>query len=181
MTNLEGMPSYFWLTSSRLREPVQDNVPYTTQALRQDLLRVRNAWEDCQASRDRNAIYGYLGAVFDLVMWWKAEDRAISRACWALQLQRLDLPTTNEPFAAIIRCTANLAKGDKRTRSKWSRVLRYAAQYKPSSEPLATFIQRKGGINKCASRFASCLGRHGRNRALNRSSRGVAAVRPTEA
>ena len=46
-----------------------------------------------------------------------------------------------------------------RTRSKWSRVLRYAADYKPSSEPLATFIQRKGGINSCASRFAQCLGR----------------------
>ena len=33
MTNFEGMPSYFWLTSSRLKEPVQDDVPYTTQAL----------------------------------------------------------------------------------------------------------------------------------------------------
>jgi hypothetical protein len=36
MTNLEGMHSYFWLTSSRLKEPVQDGVPYTTRALRQD-------------------------------------------------------------------------------------------------------------------------------------------------
>ena len=66
MTNLEGMPSYFWLTSSRLKEPVQEDVPYTNQALRQDLLRLRNAWEDCQASRERDAIYGYLTAVFDL-------------------------------------------------------------------------------------------------------------------
>jgi hypothetical protein len=163
MTDLEGMPSYFWLTSSRLREPLQDDVPYTAQALRQDLLRVRSAWNDCQTSRARNAIYGYLTAVFDLVMWWAAEGRAISRARWALQLQRLDLPTTDEPLAAIIRCTSDPGKVDKRTRSKWSRVLRYAAQYKPSSEPLATFIQRTAGINKCASRFASCLGRHGRN------------------
>jgi hypothetical protein len=88
---MEGMPSYFWLTSSRLRGPVQDDVPYTAQALRQDLLRVRNAWEECQASRDRNAIYGYLTAVFDLVMWWIAENRAISRARWALRLCRADL------------------------------------------------------------------------------------------
>ena len=38
-------------------------------------------------------------AVFDLVMWWAAESR-ISRARWALQLQlqHLDLPTTDEPF-----------------------------------------------------------------------------------
>jgi hypothetical protein len=163
MTDLAGMPSYFWLTSSRLRERVQDDVPYTTQALRQDLRRVRHAWEECQASRDRNAIYGYLSAVFDLVMWWKAEDRAISRARWALQLQRLDLSTTDEPFATVILCTADLERVDKRTRSKWSRVLRYAMEYKPSSEPLAAFIRRKGGINKCAARFARCLGRRGRN------------------
>jgi hypothetical protein len=162
MTDLAGMPSYFWLTSSRLRERVQDDVPYTTQALRQDLRRVRNAWEECQASRDRNAIYGYLSAVFDLVMWWKAEDRAISRARWALQLQRLDLSTTDEPFAAVILCTSDPAKVDKRTRSKWSRVLRYAMEYKPSSESLAVFVQRKGGINKCAGRFALWLGRGGR-------------------
>ena len=102
MTNLEGMPSYFWLTSSRLRKPIRDEVPYTTQALRQDLTRVRTAWDECQASRDRNAIYGYLSAVFDLVIWWTAEDRAIDRARWALQLQRLDLPTTDEPFAALV-------------------------------------------------------------------------------
>ncbi len=63
------MHSYFWLTSSRLREPVQNDIPYTTQTLREDLLRVRMAWEVCQASRDRNAIYGYLTAVFDLVAW----------------------------------------------------------------------------------------------------------------
>jgi hypothetical protein len=158
MTTLEGMHSYFWLTSSRLKQPVRDEVPYTAQALRQDLLRVRYAWEECQASRDRNAIYGYLSAVFDLVMWWAAEGRAISRARWALQLQHLDLPSTDEPFAAVIRCTSDPAKVDKRTRSKWSRVLRYAMEYKRSSEPLATFIRRKGGINKCAARFTRCLG-----------------------
>jgi hypothetical protein len=137
--------------------------PYTTQALRQDLLRVRNAWDQCQASRDRNAIYCYLTAVFDLVMWWAAEDRAVSRASWALRLQGVDLPTTDEPFAAVILCTADRQKVDKRTRSKWSRVMRYAAEYKTSAEPFAGFVRRKGGINKCAARFARCLGRGGRN------------------
>ena len=124
---------------------------------------MRNAWDDCQASRDRNAIYGYLSAVFDLVMWWAAEGRAVSRARWALRLRRLDLPTTDEPFAMVILCTADRKKVDKRTRSKWSRVLRYAAEYKPNAEPLAAFVQRKGGINKCAARFTRYLGRGGRN------------------
>ena len=80
----------------------------------------------------------------------------------ALQLQRLDLPTTDEPFAAVIRCTSDPGKVDKRTRSKWSRMLRYAAEYKSNSEPLVAFVQRKGGINKCAERFTRCLGRRQR-------------------
>ena len=157
MTNLEGMPSYFWLASSRLKEPVQDHVPYTTKALRQDLLRVRNAWEECQASRKRDAIYTYLTAVFDLVAWWTAEGRALERGCKALRLQRMCPFDSEEPFAAVIRCTAEPAKVDKRTRSKWSRVLRYALRYKSHSEPLDQFIKRKGGINSCASRFTRCL------------------------
>jgi hypothetical protein len=147
----------------RLNRPAKDPVPYSKQALEQDLLRVRNAWQDCQASRDRNAIYGYLSAVFDLVMWWAAEDRAGSRAHQALRLRNLSPSDHDEPFAAIIRCTADPKKVDRRTRSKWSRVLRYSAEYKSNSEPLAAFVRRKGGINKCAARFTRCLGRGGRN------------------
>jgi hypothetical protein len=71
-----------------------------------------------------------------------------------------------------IRSTADPAKADKRTRSKWSRVMRYAAGYKPDSEPLDRFIKRKGGINECAGRFARCLGRHKANGSQRRTARG---------
>jgi hypothetical protein len=54
------------------------------------LQRVRTAWDDCQASRDRNAIYGYLTAVYGLVAWWSAEGREVDRTRRALRLQRLD-------------------------------------------------------------------------------------------
>ena len=64
-----------------------------------------------------------------------------------------------EPFAAVIYCTSDPEKVDDRTRSKWSRVLRYAAEFKDLDEPLRDFIKRKGGINKCAARFARRLGR----------------------
>ena len=43
-------------------------------------------------------------------------------------------------------------------RSKLSRVLRYAAEFKPANELQRDFLQRKGGINKCASRYARRLG-----------------------
>src|ERR1700689_2113520 len=133
---------------------------YSTAALRQDLERVRNAWHECQANRDRNAIYGYLSAVYGLIAWWTAEGREIDRARRALRLQRLKVSDWEDAFAAIIRCTADPAKADKRTRSKWSRVMRYAVACKPDSETLDQFVRRKGGINACLARFSRCLGRH---------------------
>jgi hypothetical protein len=159
MTNLEGMPAYFWLVSPQLKTSARDDIPYTAEALKQDLLRVQNAWEESQARRDRDAIYGYLAAVFELVAWWAAEGRALERAQKALQLRRIIPFDHEEPFAVIIRCTADPAKVDKRTRSKWSRALRWALYHKSHSERLDQFMKRKGGINCCASLFTSCLGR----------------------
>jgi hypothetical protein len=42
-------------------------------------------------------------------------------------------------------------------------MMRYAAEYKPAAEPLAAFVRRKGGINKCAARFTRPLGRGSRS------------------
>jgi hypothetical protein len=159
------------LQSARPFQPTQA-VPYSASALRQDLERVRTAWEDAQSSRDRSAIYDYLTAVYDLVAWWAAEGREIDRARRALRSQRLDMSDREDPYAAIIRCTADPAKADKRTRSKWSRLMRYAGMYKSASEPLDQFIRRKGGINACASRFSRCLGRLGPKRLPRRLAGG---------
>jgi hypothetical protein len=134
------------------------SIPYSSAALRQDLERVRLTWEECQSSRNRNAIYRYLQAVYGLVAWWSAEGREIDRARRALRLCRLKVPDREDPFAAVIRCTADPEKAEKRTRSKWSRVMRYAAVYKPDSELLDRFVKHKGGINKCAARYSWCLG-----------------------
>jgi hypothetical protein len=134
----------------------KEAIPYASEALRQDLERVRSAWEDCQAS---HAIYGYLTAVYGLVAWWSAEGREIDRARRGLRLCRLKVSEREDPFAAIIRCTADPAKADKRTRSKWSRVMRYAAACKLVSEQLGQFVRRKGGINTCVARFSRWSGR----------------------
>ena len=93
---------------------------------------------------------------------WAAEGREVDRARRALRSQRLKVSGWEDPFAAIIRCTADPAKADKRTRSKWSRVMRYAEVYKPESEPLDRFIRRKGGINAYAAlgRGAALTAKH---------------------
>jgi hypothetical protein len=117
------------------------------------------AWEDCQTSRDRNAIYAYLNAVYGLLAWWTADGHAIDRARRALRLQHLKVSDREDPFAAVVRCTADPVKAEKRTRSKWSRVMRYAAGYKLDSEALDQFVRRKGGVNACAGRFSRWRGR----------------------
>ena len=124
-----------------------------------NLLRLQNEWELVQASRDRAAIYGYLAAVFETVMVWAKEGKAVKRAHRALHLRGHKSVREPEPFAAVILCTADPDKVDDRTRSKWSRVLRYAAEFKDLDELLADFIKCRGGVNKCAARFARRLGR----------------------
>jgi hypothetical protein len=126
---------------------------------RRDLERVHDAWDDCKADRRRDAIYGYLEAVCGLVSWWTAEGCEVDRARRALRLRGLLPWPRDDVFAAIIRCTADPARADKRTRSKWSRVLRYVAMHKEDAEPLARFVKRKGGINECNARYRRCLRR----------------------
>jgi hypothetical protein len=136
-------------------------IPFSTETLKANLLRLQNEWETVQASRDRGAIYGYLTAVFELVTWWAKEGRAVKRAHRALRLRGYSSIRQAEPFAAVILCTSDPDKVDDRMRSKWSRALRYAAEFKRWEESLAAFIKRKGGINKCAERSARGFGRAG--------------------
>jgi hypothetical protein len=131
-------------------------IRFSSEAMRANLLRLENAWEAVQASRNRDAIYGYLAAVFETVMVWAKEGKAVSRAHRALHLRGHSSVREPEPFAAVILCTSD---PDDRMRSKWSRVLRFAAEFKDLDESLRDFIKRKGGINKCAARFARRLGR----------------------
>ncbi len=144
--------------NGQVREPTI--IPFSTEALQATLLRLQNEWETVQASRDRAAIYGYLAAVFELVEWWDQEGRAVNRAHRALHLRGHNSVREPEPFAALILCTSDPDKVGDRTRSKWSRALRYAEEFKDLDEPLGDFIKRKGGINECAARYARCLGRY---------------------
>ena len=136
------------------------NIAFSTEALKANLSRLENEWETYQATRDRDGIYCYLAAVFELVSWWKHEQKAMEYARRAMWLRgHRTLVKEPEPFAAVIYCTADPEKLDYRMRSKWSRVLRYAAVYKDLDEPPQDFIKRKGGINKCAIRYTRRLGR----------------------
>jgi hypothetical protein len=127
-----------------------------------EIAAVRAAWVECQARRDRDAIYPYLTAVFALMARWDQEGRWQKSLLAALDLLTRPLHMKiGEAYSLIIYCTADPARVDAKTRSKWARVLRYADKVKPADESLKSFIKRQGGLNACAQKFARKLGRHG--------------------
>ena len=135
-------------------------IPFSTKAMRTNLLRLQNEWETVQASRNWDAIFQYLTAVFEILRVWGQRrvrpSSALIGPCICEGILRLENPSRSRQ---IISCTSDPEKADYRTRSKWSRVLRYVAEYKDLDEPLSDFIKRRGGLNRCAARFSRRLGR----------------------
>jgi hypothetical protein len=132
---------------------------------------VRTEWVNFQSSRNRSAIYAYLHQVYMQVDWWSKNPKEKEAE---LKAFRDANPNSNLPideYAAVIMCTADPKKVDAKTRSKWSRVLRYAAEFKPETELQRDFLQRKGGINKCAARYTRRLGRNRKAKAISRKER----------
>ena len=134
-------------------QPSTATVAYSDSALRQDLLRLHVAWRKFQSRRDRDAVYRYLAAVYELVEWWTVDKCANARAAQVLDFCGVETTSNVEPFAAVILCTSSPKKVDTKTRSKWSRALRYAAAVKEPGVSLRRFMRRRGGINECAARY----------------------------
>jgi hypothetical protein len=64
-----------------------------------------------------------------------------------------------DPYALVIVATSDAKTVDRKARSKWCRVLRFAERYKSETVSLKAFIKKRGGINACAAQYV----RRGRN------------------
>jgi len=77
--------------------------------IRPRLKKIRDVWDDFQASRTRDAVYGYLGAVFEMVMHYKVQRRTTRLRRHAFKLR--SCPSTGmrihfQPsFAALVTTT----------------------------------------------------------------------------
>jgi hypothetical protein len=120
--------------------------------------KIRDAWNDFQASRTRDAVYGYLEAVFAIVKHYKVRRKTKKLLRRAFKFANLPLNNRSDLFAAVIRFTSGGAT-DNKTISKWAWVLRYVACCNVRPSELKTFMKEAGGVNACADRYAKYLGR----------------------
>jgi hypothetical protein len=123
--------------------------------------KMRRAWHEFQASRARDAVYGYLEAVFEIVMHYKVRRRTIKLLRRAFEFANRPFDKNADPFAAVIRCTCGNT-ADIKMISKWSRALRYASRRKKPDSGLRKFMKGAGGVNACAAAYARYYGRRPR-------------------
>jgi hypothetical protein len=133
-------------------------LPLKKSRLSSELETLRAVSKRTFLSGNRIAVRTLLGAIFNLVSLWEAEDRLEEGLYRLLDSLKAPVPLRiGEAFAVVIYCTAPHV--DQKSRSKWARALRYAAVNKPDDESIKSFFKRNGGINACASRYAECVRR----------------------
>jgi hypothetical protein len=126
-----------------------------SSAVEHELAQARIAWKRYQSTHRRDAIYDYLMAVFKIVRRWRKEHRAKASSRQALRAAgRANRIRNVEPFAVVILVSSDPRKVDAKTRSKWSRTLRFCERFKPDTQRLAQFIKTQGGINECGARWS---------------------------
>jgi len=127
-----------------------------------ELERLRAVSKRTFSSGNRMALHTFLGAIFNQVFQWEAEDRLEEELYRLLDSLKAPVPLKiGEAFSVVIYCTAPHV--DQKSRSKWARALRYAAANKPDDESIKKFIKRKGGVNACASGYAQHVRRLGKD------------------
>ena len=143
--------------SSRCPLPTKPNsklTPKPSSTIEVDLGEPKKAWAKYQSTNGRDAVYMYLEMVFAVVRRWQRLKCSTKNARAILRLRTGARKMRIEPFSVLIFCTADPKVADAKTRSKWSRALRFARKAKPGNQPLTAFIKSNGGINACASMFA---------------------------
>ena len=120
--------------------------------LRQTIDGMRSLERKCFASRSRFAFYDYLAAVFDLYVRLKRTKQAKKAATLTAKLFQLRLQKRTHPIRVIIDATST---ADNKTKSRWTRALRYAWHERKTWTKLTSFLRENGGPAGCAEQFAA--------------------------
>jgi hypothetical protein len=121
------------------------------QQFRKTIEDLRGLERKCFASRSRFVFYDYLAAVFELYVQLRRRNRAKPSARRIAKLIGLRKQNRTHPIRVIIDATST---ADLKTRSRWSRALRYAWRERKWKD-LGSFLRENGGPAGCASQFAA--------------------------
>jgi hypothetical protein len=122
------------------------------QQLRKTIEDLRELERKCFASRSRFAFYGYLAAVFELYVQLRRRNQAKPSARRIAKLFGLRNQKGRNPIRVTIDATS---AADIKTRSCWSRALRYAWRERKTWKDFASFLRENGGPAGCARQFAA--------------------------
>ena len=120
--------------------------------LRKTIDDLRELERKCFASRSRFAFYDYLAAVFELYVQLRRRNQAKPWARRIAKLFGLRNQNGSHPIRVIIDATST---ADIKTRSRWTRALRYAWHERKTWKDLGSFLRENGGPAGCADQFAA--------------------------
>jgi hypothetical protein len=106
----------------------------------------------CFAARNRLAFYDYLAAVFELYVQLRRRNQAKPSARLIAKLFGLRKQNRTHCIRAIIDTTST---ADMKTKSRWTRALKYAWRERKTWKDLASFLRENGGPAGCARQFAT--------------------------
>jgi hypothetical protein len=120
--------------------------------LRKTIDDLRALERNCFASRSRFAFYDYLAAVFEFYVQLRRTKQAKKSARLIAKLFQLRGQKGTHPIRVIIDATSTT---DNKTKSRWTRALRYAWYKRKTWTDLKTFLRENGGPAGCAEQFAA--------------------------
>jgi hypothetical protein len=142
--------------SVRLRRPLlpsSQEIPLKSdRQLRKTIHELRGLEQKCFASRSRFAFYDYLAVVFRLYVQLKRRNQAKTWARRIAKLFGLRKQNGTHPIRVIIDATSTT---DLKTRSRWTRALKYAWRERKTWTELGSFLRENGGPAGCARQFAA--------------------------
>jgi len=113
---------------------------------------LRRLERKCFASRSRFAFYDYLAAVIELYVQLRRTKQAKGAANRIAKLCGFRSQKRTHPIRVIIDATST---ADNKTKSRWTRALRYAWFKRKTWRDLKTFLRENGGPAGCAEQFAA--------------------------
>ena len=116
--------------------------------VRAGIAKARKAWDEYQANGEfsRDAVYGYLQVVFDLVQQWKKRGMADEYSLKALKRHEWTIRMKADPYARVIYCSS---EAEPKKRSKWAIIMQWVAENNKKARSFTEFVTKNGGLNKC--------------------------------